>query len=353
MKVTCSLYKKLRKNHQLNKEDIRAITEIAKKELKFLVNKNIPLSPQNYQKWFRVFCYLRDTHQELTEDDIFENFKHIVFSEEDKQVFENEDMQNITKEVISTLKNEMEEVINNVENYQEGIIKHHQKFQEVHKGIDDQTIKQMLEKILQELEELKEQNNNFKKKIEKQSHRIEKLEDELNSAKQEANTDFLTGLFNRKSFERALEDSFKDYKEKNYPFSFCMLDIDHFKNINDTYGHPFGDEVLKEIAQILKTYLRAKDIPGRIGGEEFGIIFPGIELQDAVKVVERLRKIIENRGIPIDDNIVNITASFGVIEMNDSINSPAELVREADELLYKAKKNGRNRVEYDTQLVRQ
>ncbi|MDQ7055946.1 MAG: GGDEF domain-containing protein [Persephonella sp.] len=155
--------------------------------------------------------------------------------------------------------------------------------------------------------------------------------------------DFLTGLVNRRRFERVLQDAIKDRKLRNYPFSVIFVDVDDFKKINDDYGHLVGDIVLKELATIFRFYLRANTIIGRLGGEEFAVLLPGVELKDAVKIAERLRKIIENREIKVESNGVKklkVTASFGVTEVKDDDTVESVLMR-ADEAMYRAKKKGK------------
>lgn len=157
--------------------------------------------------------------------------------------------------------------------------------------------------------------------------------------------DFLTGLHNRRSFDRALGDLIRDFHERNYPFSLILMDIDDFKAINDKYGHLAGDAVLKEVASILKTFLRANTIIGRTGGEEFGIILPGVTIEKALGVAERIRSVIENREINTGKNILKVTASSGVTQVveGDDINS---IYERADRALYRAKNGGKNRVEF-------
>ncbi|NLJ66568.1 MAG: GGDEF domain-containing protein, partial [Clostridiales bacterium] len=125
------------------------------------------------------------------------------------------------------------------------------------------------------------------------------------------------------------------------PLSIAMLDIDHYKEINDSYGHDVGDEVLKKLSKTLLRNIRKVDILARWGGEEFAILMPKNNAEEAYKMLERLRMIIENTQF-IND--IRITISAGVAELKDSDISD-DLVRRADEALYKAKNNGRNNVQ--------
>lgn len=166
-----------------------------------------------------------------------------------------------------------------------------------------------------------------------------KLEEQLHI---EAMTDPLTLLFNRRFLSSVLESLTETVKDRKRNLSLIMADIDNFKHINDTYGHEVGDEVLRELAKLLKVNLRDEDIVGRWGGEEFLIILVNTGLEDAIKVAEKLRKKISEALIL---GKLNITLSFGVSEykINEDIK---EAIRRADEALYEAKLAGKNCVRF-------
>jgi diguanylate cyclase (GGDEF)-like protein len=128
--------------------------------------------------------------------------------------------------------------------------------------------------------------------------------------------------------------------------SFCVIfiDIDHFKNINDTYGHPAGDVVLQEVAQAIKRNLRGADIVGRYGGEEILVGLVGADLERSTQIAEDLRAKVEDQKIMVGDKEITVTASFGVAAMRAGM-TLQQLLAEADEALYRAKSEGRNRVE--------
>jgi len=174
----------------------------------------------------------------------------------------------------------------------------------------------------------------------------DKLEDRLKDVVEMASTDVGTGLYNRRHFNELLEKEFSRAKRFNEPLSCLMLDIDHFKKINDTYGHPAGDSVLSEIAGILKKEVRTIEIVARYGGEEFVLLLPKTKTKEAIKPATRIAKSISTcqfRGLPPDRSI---TVSIGIAGLPDSsITNKEELVQCADYALYKAKRGGRNRIE--------
>ncbi len=153
-------------------------------------------------------------------------------------------------------------------------------------------------------------------------------------------TDWLTGLYNRHKIDAELEKEIQRSARYNRRLSVILFDVDWFKRINDTYGHPAGDSVLQELAQLLKANLRSTEIPGRWGGEEFIVLCPEIGRDDATALGTRLCSLIENHSFAIG---TRITISVGVTELvdNETINA---LIKRVDDNLYAAKRNGRNRV---------
>jgi diguanylate cyclase (GGDEF)-like protein len=158
-------------------------------------------------------------------------------------------------------------------------------------------------------------------------------------------TDGLTGLDNRRHLNERIEEMFQHAQRLNEPFSCVMCDLDKFKSVNDTYGHQAGDEVLKQLAAILKEEAREIDRVGRYGGEEFMLLLPGTVLDAAVTFAERVRKRIEGHTFTFDGGTLTRTASFGVSGWpHPAIDQCDGLVRAADDALYVAKETGRNRV---------
>ena len=157
--------------------------------------------------------------------------------------------------------------------------------------------------------------------------------------------DGLTGIFNRRYFLELSEQEFKRCRRYHRPLSLIMFDIDHFKQVNDTYGHDAGDTVLQAVTQTGRSILREADIFGRIGGEEFAIILPETNLVSGRHVADRLRCAISNLKIHAHETLIHITSSMGVAGINHEIHSIEMLLRCADQALYRAKNAGRNRVE--------
>ncbi len=156
--------------------------------------------------------------------------------------------------------------------------------------------------------------------------------------------DGLTGLYNRRQFEIGLEQEYNRTKRHPSDFSLAILDIDFFKKVNDTYGHQYGDYVLKTVASLMKQAFRKTDLLYRYGGEELIMIMPETNIEGAIIPVQRLRRMIEEYDFDYNGVKAKVTASIGLTMNYSEFNSPAELLKSADEALYKAKESGRNRV---------
>lgn len=159
-----------------------------------------------------------------------------------------------------------------------------------------------------------------------------------------ATTDHLTGLLNRRAFLDATEREIRRAHRYGQPLALIMLDVDHFKRINDGHGHPAGDEVLRRIAATCRGMLRDGDLMGRLGGEEFAITLVQPPLQVATAVAERLRKAVSELDIEFGGERLAVTISLGIAEVGEGITSLDHLISKADACLYTAKREGRNRV---------
>ncbi|MEU8078980.1 diguanylate cyclase [Catellatospora citrea] len=156
--------------------------------------------------------------------------------------------------------------------------------------------------------------------------------------------DPLTGLHNRRSFEDRLNAALSRAGRAESAVSLLMLDLDHFKAVNDRHGHPAGDQVLRTVAALLVRELRGVDMAARLGGEEFGVLLPGIGHRDAVAVAERLRAAIARCPVVLAGVTIQVTASFGVVSRPADGRTADELLARADDALYRAKRSGRDRV---------
>lgn len=174
----------------------------------------------------------------------------------------------------------------------------------------------------------------------------ELLED-VNNLRNEAGTDALTNLLNRRSFEKILEKALHLFYEKNLAFSMVLIDLDDFKKLNDSYGHPAGDEVLRVFGRILLANMRQEDHAFRYGGEEFAVIANGDISENIKHFINRIRLEVKNRQVSFNNQALKITFSAGLVAMRDTFKKE-ELIAAADKALYHAKKTGKDQViDYD------
>jgi two-component system cell cycle response regulator len=167
----------------------------------------------------------------------------------------------------------------------------------------------------------------------------------LSSIKHIAIYDTLTGLYNRRHFEERLGVEAQKSFFSNTPLSLVMVDIDHFKKVNDTFGHTEGDQVLCMISSLLKSSVRKKDTVSRYGGEEFILILPEAGLDESFVIAERIRRLVEKSPFEVGKAQVNLTLSMGISNFpSHRAKSKEELVKMADQALYDAKRGGRNKV---------
>lgn len=173
---------------------------------------------------------------------------------------------------------------------------------------------------------------------------LERTMDQALALEDSNRSDGLTGLYNRKFFDEQITQEIVNARRYKWPLTLAMIDVDHFKTINDTYGHSSGDEVLRSLAARLKSMMRTNDTLCRYGGEEFALILPHIGLENSSFLLERLRKTIEAMVVDLEQAIkVSVTISIGIAELQDGL-APGQLVTRADESLYRSKRTGRNRV---------
>lgn len=200
--------------------------------------------------------------------------------------------------------------------------------------------------LVAENERMRRDTTELKTKLEASQKQIEALRLSLSHAEETVLKDPLTGTGNRRRFDVSMERAILDGKQTKKPLSLVMCDIDHFKRVNDAFGHQVGDEIIKMFARVIEANVREGDTVIRYGGEEFAIILPSAEQDAARAIAERIRRQFENKKLTIRETsqkIGQLTASFGVAQfrVGDDVDT---LVQRADAKLYEAKSQGRNRV---------
>lgn len=221
--------------------------------------------------------------------------------------------------------------------------------QKLPKLSDPDQVRMVIKFLIAENAKMQREQAELRSQLEHSQSQIEALRYNLAEVEEENLKDPLTGAANRRGFDLGIERAIAEATSHKTPLCLVMCDLDHFKKLNDTYGHPVGDEVLKVFASVLNENVRTGDTVVRYGGEEFAVILTRCDMQTAARVSERVRLDIASRKLALNRNgqlITNITASFGVAQFIAG-DTPESLLKRADSKLYEAKNAGRNRVIID------
>ncbi len=203
----------------------------------------------------------------------------------------------------------------------------------------------LVKSLMTETATIVTKNQELETQLERSSEAVEAMKEEIDTVRREALTDALTGLANRKHFDRKLDQSLRDYVEKKEKFCLLVLDIDHFKSFNDTYGHQVGDRVLMLLARVLQDHAGQQLFPARFGGEEF-VVIAHMSASAALEVAESIRQGIASKEVinkTTGDRLGQVTISIGVAEIHPG-ELLSSLVERADQAMYAAKHAGRNQV---------
>jgi diguanylate cyclase len=217
---------------------------------------------------------------------------------------------------------------------------------DLHESLKAEQVRIIISYLMIENDKMKARTANLQANLETSQRQIERLKNNLATAEAQGLSDPLTGLKNRRGFDVVLSSQVAACRSGGPPLSLILADIDHFKAINDRYGHPAGDDVLKWFSRILSGNVKGRDTVARYGGEEFAVILPATPLENACKVAAHIKAQLEQQvwqkpGAP--NTMLRVTASFGVAELTDG-EGTSGLVARADSRLYEAKSGGRNRV---------
>lgn len=220
---------------------------------------------------------------------------------------------------------------------------------------DPSELKAMVQNLVEDTKRMLADNQKLEQKLNNSAIEMQEMRDNIQNLKREAMTDSLTGLSNRKAFDIELKHRASDVMDNGKALSLLMIDIDHFKQFNDTYGHQVGDQVLKLVSNALQSNVKPSEMVARYGGEEFSVILPGSKLRDAEKIAEKLREKIALKDIvnqAKQENMGRLSVSIGAAQLKPG-ESVALFIERTDRALYKAKELGRNTVvamEYDPAL---
>jgi diguanylate cyclase len=212
--------------------------------------------------------------------------------------------------------------------------------------VEPQIFKQSVLRISQQARQSSEELARVQARLEESEAQVKRMSEDLEQIRSEVYIDALSGLFNRRRFDSALDTLVMHALSEHEPLSLLLIDIDHFKEVNDVHGHVFGDQVIRSVSQAIKASVKGRDVPSRYGGDEFAVLLPETAGPGATTVAEYIRRVIERRRISdfageIDPVAVTISVGLATLSPSDTVH---DLLRRADKALYQAKKNGRNQV---------
>jgi len=331
-------------------QDKAASAEILRLILQKMAAHPAAFIPQTYAVWYEFLTGINPSLNEAMNQLL--NGKEQLTSEVVQELFDRHISEG-NPEAQNAFRQNMQKVLDNLSQLAEstGIETGRfsaglQKYGETLTGkLDAPMLQSLVSEIMQDTQTMHHSVETLQGKLHESKGEVEKLQQELLNARSEALMDPLTGVFNRRGFEAQMKNLAANADLQGKKVSFLMLDIDFFKKVNDTYGHLFGDKVIRGIAEALKAKVKGQDSVARMGGEEFAVILPDTPLQGAYAVAEHIRQVIEKgkiRRLDKAETVEGITISIGIANC-DICGDWTDALRKADEALYASKTQGRNR----------
>ncbi len=212
----------------------------------------------------------------------------------------------------------------------------------LHEAVGIGSLKELERALVAELDSMQRSNNKYRIEMEASNETVQRQQRELDNLHAKLGADSLTDIPNRRAFEDQLAGAVELNKRHGTPFSLLVIDIDHFKNVNDQFGHAAGDRILRGVAKILDKTRRASDFLARYGGEEFVILLPQTQIHRALQVPDRLRETVGNTRFRLENNSLAVTVSIGAGEFLTGTDTADSFFARVDQALYRAKHEGRN-----------
>jgi diguanylate cyclase len=326
--------------------------EYARAALDLMSEKSIPATPGNFAIWFHYFS---EKYPDLRHTlDTMLGQEHAFSEEENDELFQK--FFGIGREAAALqeasqrIEAELSKILTFMDTAGEGAVAYGKMLESASGKIEaaEETggLKSVITNLLTATRAMQQNNDAIGNRLQSSSQEMSQLRDDLEAMRQEAMTDSLTGIANRKLFDMELRRASNEAVDNNESLSLLMIDIDHFKLFNDNYGHQVGDQVLKLLAATLSSIIKGQDTAARYGGEEFAVILPHAKLENACRVAEIIREKIGNKKVvnrTTNESLGQISVSIGVGELvlGEAV---GQLIARADSALYSAKDSGRNRV---------
>jgi diguanylate cyclase len=332
--------------------------EFAQEVIQQMLDSGIAVTPKSFHVWFD---YAIGWHPELAiEIDAHQRKDEPITSELCEQLYDKyigtdraqsvlAETQHNTQDILQTILKDVLDAGGAASTYGNELSA---VTEELGDDIEVDKIRDVVKDLVTETTKMAATSQKLQAKLESATNDVEMLRKRLDKLERESLTDPLTGLRNRKALERHLSQCFNDHQREGAPFSLIMLDIDHFKDFNDKYGHHIGDAVLRIVSATLADGSHKNAHAHRYGGEEFSVVLPGATLDSAIGIAERFRSSVESKRLKVaktSEAIEPITISLGVCEVRPEDNDDT-IMQRADKALYLAKNAGRNNVKSERDL---
>ena len=330
------------------------VHETSRKVYELIKEHNTPPSPKTYALWYayvsgdfamvqKEIAEILSRDSEITETEIEQIYDDYLAPEESQKSVE--------------LRQQISEELGSVIDTVQTAVARSARYSEHLNSVSDKSSDKLLPEnaydtilnLVKENQQMAAATHTLTEGLEKSREQMDSLNQQLELLRRENLRDPLTGVANRRAFDLRLKTEIEAARTQGHPLTLCLVDIDHFKRVNDTFGHAVGDQVLKYFTKVLRTSLKGRDMIARYGGEEFAIILPATNLIDAHNLMVRLKSDLSSIRLKVRNSeakIGRITASFGVATLKPGWTG-FELIEQADMQLYKAKNGGRNCVKAD------
>jgi diguanylate cyclase len=337
--------------------DFEYATSVAEQAMRLMAEQRVPPTPNNFHVWFK---YSLGSSPDLKRTiDILIANKRKFDADTNRDLFATYAGSQIVAEdaVINSASEQLHSVMISAKRFLTTAIADNRTHMQAISDVADQTEagvdpRSLVESLMSELAKAAARAARLEASFGEKTRELDTIRDSLNKSEQRAKTDTLTGLPNRRALDEFLRDAQIAAMEKGETLSILLIDIDHFKQFNDKFGHGIGDQVLRLVASALRERVREIDLPARYGGEELIAVLPGANLAACMAVAERIRRSISERQITrrsTGEIIPGVTVSIGVGQFQFG-EAMADLIDRCDRALYLAKKKGRNRVVSESEL---
>tara|TARA_R110002072_G_scaffold111874_2_gene240473 strand:+ start:1158 stop:2231 length:1074 start_codon:yes stop_codon:yes gene_type:complete len=337
----------------LNGAECRAL---AARALELMETHAVPPSPENYAIWS---SYASDHNGELCEtlDRMIESGEPFTAATNDK-LYDKFFSQKIIEDLLLNSSGVMTKELGNVSMSLAAATRDTAAYGETLAGAegelanasDPETMRRMIQDLVDATSKMQTRSRTLERRLHETSTEVTQLRTNLERVREEAMTDALTGVANRKRFDEKLRKGRRAADENNEEFCLILCDIDHFKRFNDTWGHQTGDQIIRFVSGCMTRHAKDNHTVARYGGEEFGVVMPNTSLEEATKLAETIRHTVESKKLlrkSTNEDLGNITISIGVAKYRKGEAIEA-LIERSDTNLYKSKQNGRNRVSVET-----